>query len=72
VKISKLAVETKVFPLYEYRDEKLKVYKPAKTLPVSEFLSLQGRFAHLREDEVEEVQRAVDERWESLLKKEQS
>ena len=72
VKISKLAVETKVFPLYEYRDGKLKVYKPAKTLPVSEYLSLQGRFAHLREDEIEEVQKAVDERWESLLKKEQS
>ncbi|MEM0127480.1 MAG: 3-methyl-2-oxobutanoate dehydrogenase subunit beta [Thermoplasmatales archaeon] len=70
VKVSRLAVETKVFPLYESIQGKLKVFKPSKILPVKEYLSLQGRFAHLNEDEIAEIQMAVDQRWEDLLKRE--
>ncbi|MGC8644956.1 MAG: 3-methyl-2-oxobutanoate dehydrogenase subunit beta [Thermoplasmata archaeon] len=70
VKISRLAVETKFYPLFESLQGKFKLFKPGKVLPVKEYLSLQGRFSHLTDDEIAEIQRAVDQRWESLLQRE--
>ncbi|MEM0134031.1 MAG: 3-methyl-2-oxobutanoate dehydrogenase subunit beta [Thermoplasmatales archaeon] len=72
IKVSKLAVESKIFPLYEFRNGQFKLYKPAKTVPVSEYLSLQGRFGHLKEDDIKEIEKGVEERWAFLLKKEQN
>ncbi|MEM0127874.1 MAG: 3-methyl-2-oxobutanoate dehydrogenase subunit beta [Thermoplasmatales archaeon] len=70
VKISRLAVETKVFPIYEYIQGRFRIFKPSKILPVKEYLALQGRFAHLTDEEIAEIQLAVDQRWEELLKRE--
>ena len=75
VEISKLAVETRFWPLYEIVNGKLKIsYKPKSTVPVFEWLKRQGRFKHLGKEEyahiVEEIQRDVDEDWENLLKRE--
>jgi 2-oxoisovalerate ferredoxin oxidoreductase beta subunit len=72
VKVSKLAVETKVFPLYEYKNGKFTLFKPGKTVPISEYLSMQGRFGHLHPEDVREIEEAVEERWSFLLKKEQN
>ncbi len=72
VKISRLAVESKVFPLYESKNGKFALYKPAKTASISDYLSLQGRFGHLREEEVRLIEEAVEKRWSSLLEKEQN
>lgn len=72
VEISRLAVETRIFPLYEYNDGKFRLFKTSKTLPVEEYLRKQGRFAHLNEEEIKRIQEAVDGRWESLLKREGS
>lgn len=72
IKVSRLAVETGVFPLYEFKNGKLTLFKPAKKPNITEYLSLQGRFGHLKEDEIKEVEAAVAERWESLLRKEQN
>lgn len=72
VKISRLAVETRVFPMYEFENGKFTLFKPRKISPVSEYLSLQGRFGHLHADDIKEIEKAVEERWTSLLKKEQS
>ncbi len=48
VKIARLAVHTKVFPLYEVEDgERYNINVDPKNLPVDEYLRLQGRFAHL-------------------------
>jgi len=70
VTISQLAVDCKVFPLYEVEDGvKYTInYKP-KDIPVKEYLRLQGRFSHLTEKEIEFIQREVDFNWELLLKK---
>uniref|UniRef100_A0A7V3ZW32 Pyruvate synthase subunit beta n=1 Tax=candidate division WOR-3 bacterium TaxID=2052148 RepID=A0A7V3ZW32_UNCW3 len=70
VTISQLAVDCKVFPLYEVEDGiKYTInYKP-KDIPVKEYLKLQGRFSHLKEKEIESIQREVDFDWELLLKK---
>jgi len=76
MKINKLAVETCYWPLYEVENGKYKVtYKPAKKLPVEEFLKPQKRFKHMfkpgNEWMIEEFQKEVDKRWEELLKLEE-
>ena len=76
MQINKLAVETCYWPLYEIENGKYKInYKPAKKLPVEEFLKPQRRFKHLfkpgNEWMIEEFQNVVDRRWEALLKLEE-
>ncbi len=73
MKISKLAVETCYWPLYEIENGKLTItYKPNNKLPVEEFLKPQKRFALLfkpgNEWMIEDIQKEVDLRWEELLK----
>lgn len=72
MQINKLAVETCYWPLYEVIDGKYKInYKPAKKLPIEEFLKPQKRFKHMfkpgNEWMIEEFQKEVDKRWEELL-----
>ena len=74
--INKLAVETCYWPLYEVENGKYKItYKPAKKLPIEEFLKPQKRFKHMfkpgNEWMIEEFQKEVDKRWEELLKLEE-
>ncbi|MFZ5986493.1 MAG: thiamine pyrophosphate-dependent enzyme [Bacillota bacterium] len=71
--INKLAVETCFWPLYEVIDGKYIInYKPKNKLPIKDFLKPQGRFKHLfkagNEHLLEEIQKEVDKRWETLLK----
>ncbi|ODM27181.1 thiamine pyrophosphate-dependent enzyme [Acetivibrio mesophilus] len=73
MELSKMAVETCFWPLYEVIDGKYIInYKPKTKLPVKDFLKLQGRFKHLfkagNEYMLEEIQKEVDSRWETLLK----
>lgn len=72
MQINKLAVETCYWPLYEVIDGKYKInYKPAKKLPIEEFLRPQKRFKHMfkpgNEWMIEEFQKEVDARWQELL-----
>ena len=75
IRMSKMAVETCFWPLYEVEDGKYKLnYDPGeKKLPIIEFIKLQSRFKHLlkpgNEKLLEEFQKDVDERWEKLKKK---
>lgn len=79
IKVAKMATETRIWPLYEvegkFRNFKIN-YKPSKKVPVEEWIKLQGRFRHLLKEEnrwiIEEIQRAVDENWERLLKLEET
>ena len=70
--INKLAIETCYWPLYEVENGKYKItYKPAKKLPIEEFLKPQKRFKHMfkpgNEWMIEEFQKEVDRRWQALL-----
>ena len=70
--INKLAVDTCYWPLYEIKNGKYKItYKPAKKLPIEEFLRPQRRFKHMfkpgNEWMIEEFQKEVDKRWQELL-----
>lgn len=69
IKIARLAVESKVFPLYEVEggERYTLSYRP-RAVPVREYLRLQGRFDHLREEEIGLIQEEVDRRWERLLR----
>ncbi len=72
MQINKLAADTCYWPMYEVVDGKYTItYKPAKKLPIEEFLRPQKRFTHLfkpgNEWMIEEFQKTVDERWEQLL-----
>lgn len=71
--ITKLAVETCYWPLYEVIDGEYKLsYRPKEKQPIENFLKPQGRFKHLfkkgNEDLLAEIQADVDKRWEELLK----
>ncbi len=72
MEINKLAVQTCYWPLYEVVDGKYKItYKPAKKLPIENFLKPQKRFRHMfkpgNEWMIEEFQKEVDRRWQELL-----
>ena len=72
MEINKLAVQTCYWPLYEVVDGKYKItYKPAKKLPIEEFLKPQKRFRHMfkpgNEWMIEEFQNEVDRRYQELL-----
>ena len=72
MKLNKLAVDTCYWPLYEIIDGRYVInYKPAKKLPIEEFLKPQKRFKHMfkpgNEWMIEEFQKEVDARWQELL-----
>ena len=76
MQINKLAADTCYWPLYEVENGVYKItYKPAKKLPVEEFLKPQKRFKHMfkpgNEWMIEEFQRIVDKRWNELLRLEE-
>ncbi|HZD87126.1 MAG TPA: thiamine pyrophosphate-dependent enzyme [Gaiellaceae bacterium] len=65
--VTRLAVESRYFPLLEVEDGRWRItYTPKHPVPVADFLATQGRFAHLSPEEIAEIQRHLDERWELL------
>ena len=70
VSIGRLAVETSVFPLYEIESGKYKLsVNPSKLRPVQEYTKVQGRFGHLSEANLKEIQDRVDRDYAELKKK---
>src|SRR4030042_1341765 len=68
--LSILAVQTNVFPLYEVEDGKrYTINHEPRCLPVQEYLLKQGRFKHLKEDQIRQIQMDVDEEWEKLKRR---
>ncbi len=67
IKVARLAVQTRVYPLYEVVDGRYALGKTSDNpKPVAEYLKAQGRFKHLSEEQVAAVQQEVDERFEEL------
>jgi pyruvate ferredoxin oxidoreductase beta subunit len=70
VEMARLAVQSKVFPLYEVIDGVFYLSrKVAKPKPVSEYFKPQRRFRHLTEAEVAKIQAKTDADYEKLLAK---
>ncbi|MEM3506681.1 MAG: thiamine pyrophosphate-dependent enzyme [Candidatus Bathyarchaeia archaeon] len=73
IKLSRLAVQTLMFPLYEIEKGVYKLsMKVSKPLPVEEYLKLQGRFSHLFQPKfqyvIKTIQETVNKNWENLLR----
>jgi pyruvate ferredoxin oxidoreductase beta subunit len=70
VRLGRLAVETGIFPLYEVVDGKYNLTMDISPLrPVKDYLSTQGRFRHLSDDMVKEVQVRVNKEYKLLKEK---
>jgi pyruvate/2-oxoacid:ferredoxin oxidoreductase beta subunit len=70
VKISRLAVRSRVFPLYEIENGvSYTLQEESHVVPVKEYLKLQGRFSHVTDSEVETIQENVERTWKRLLRK---
>jgi len=75
VEMGRLAVQTGLWALFEIESGQFKLNPPSDRLvdkarrkSVKEYLTLQGRFRHLIEEDVERIQRWVDEDWERYRK----
>ena len=70
IKISRLAVRSRIFPLYEIENGRsYTIQEEPHVVPVKEYLKLQGRFSHLTDQEIERIQEMADEEWEHLLRR---
>jgi len=75
VKVGRLAVQTGIWPLKEYRDGRtVHTRIPKQRRPVEEYLKLQGRFRHLFEPERVEheiagIQARIDKYWDRIIDK---
>jgi pyruvate ferredoxin oxidoreductase beta subunit len=70
IKLGRLAVQTGMFPLYEVENG---VYKMSIDLPalrpLKDYLKLQGRFRHLSDDVIAQIQKRVELEYQKLLEK---
>lgn len=70
IRVGRLAVETGMFPLYEVENGKYKLSIDLPQLrPVQDYLKLQGRFRHLSEATIAEIQNRVNEEYAKLKEK---
>ncbi len=80
IDLSRLAVDTCVWPLYEYENGKFSLTSDSlriaegkkEKLPVIDWLNSQGRFKHLTKDKwmdtADAIQEQIDKKWEHLMK----
>jgi len=70
IESSKLAIQTRVFPLYEIIDGQYilnrKVNKPKA---LSEYFKIQGRFRHLDDDDIAEIEKRVNREYEKIAQR---
>lgn len=75
VEVARKAVETGAFILWEYDNGEFRLNPPSSALidkkrrkPLIEYLKLQGRFAHLTEEQIRQMEEEIDRKWEFLLR----
>lgn len=66
IRISRLAVDTRIFPLYEVINGKFALTLNPLLHKAGEYIKLQKRFAHWTDADIEAYQIEVDKRWEFL------
>ena len=77
VQIARLAVQTRIFPVYECADGVYTLnFKVPRPKPVEDYLRLQGRFRHLFREEnrsvIEKIKKNVEANWQRLLRLEEA
>jgi pyruvate ferredoxin oxidoreductase beta subunit len=70
IRLGRLAAETGAFPLYEIENGKyhLSIDFP-KLRPLKDYIKLQGRFRHLSDARVEEIEKRIHREYEALREK---
>ncbi len=67
VGLARLAVQTRIFPLYEVEDgERYTINVEPKGYLVDAYFKAQGRFKHLSDEELARIQERVDHNWDRL------
>lgn len=67
IEVARLAVETRVFPLYEAEKGKFTISRDVKNPKlVSEYLGKMKKFAHLSAEQIAELQELTDSKWTRL------
>jgi len=75
IEVAKLAVETGMWILFEAEYGRVRISPPSRNYvvrerrkPIVDYLSIQGRFKTLRDNDVRVIEKLVDDTWETLLK----
>ena len=71
IEVSRLGVQTAWWPLFEIQDGEFRLTnKPKELRPVSEFIKMQGRFRHIKDEQIEFIQNKIIKIWKKLLERE--
>lgn len=70
IKLGRMAVETGVFPLYEVERGRYRMSVDfPKLRPIKEYIKLQGRFRHLTDRMIEEIEKRIHDEYQQLKEK---
>ncbi len=70
VRMGRMAVQSGVFPLYEIENGDYNLSMDfEKLIPVADYMKGQGRFRHLSDDDIAEIQTIVVKKWHQLRKR---
>ena len=67
IELAKRAVQTNYFPLWEAEDGRFQfTVTPKKIKPISDFIEMIGRFKHMSDNEIEDFQQYVNDRYKTI------
>jgi pyruvate ferredoxin oxidoreductase beta subunit len=70
IRMAKAALDTRAWPLYEVEDGVLRMnYDPKPAKSVKDYLAMQKRFAGLSAQDVVDIQKSIDARWDRLAQR---
>ncbi|RKL62288.1 NADH-dependent phenylglyoxylate [Thermoanaerobacteraceae bacterium SP2] len=68
IEVARLSVQTRFFPLYEVENGRFKINVNVKEpKPLKEYVKKIKKYSHLTEEEIEELQRLINEKWDRLV-----
>lgn len=68
IEYSRLAYKSRIEPIFEIIDGQVKLSEVSSPIPVEEYLKGQGRFKHVNDDDIKDIQDFTDKRYEKLKK----
>jgi pyruvate ferredoxin oxidoreductase beta subunit/2-oxoisovalerate ferredoxin oxidoreductase beta subunit len=67
IKLARMAVQSKIFPLYEVFDgERIVLNMEPPPIPLKDYIHTQGRFQYFSEEEIQTMQAEVDRNWKKF------
>jgi pyruvate ferredoxin oxidoreductase beta subunit/2-oxoisovalerate ferredoxin oxidoreductase beta subunit len=67
--VLRAAVDARILPLYEVEDGRYRITRWPSGAPAASYLAAQGRYAHLDDTGVAEIQAETDRRWAALVER---